>query len=196
MSNNKNQAKNGAVFLTVQRMSFGKLKRMQNKTLERIRGDLIKEVREAARALHWVDSIITLKQEKYERENTMSYKLTKEQQSYIEARLSSASLTLHRLPHDGVQGYISTWPDIQGVFSEIDNTEKQKLKVRPKQKDITEMEEVIFEWMKWLEPYERKLIWRRTEGVRWKAICAELACERTHAWKMYKRALGKIGAKL
>jgi len=59
-------------------------------------------------------------------------------------------------------------------------------------KDITQMEEVLFIWMRWLEVEERRLVWRRSERVRWKQICAELGIGRTKAWEIYRCALGKI----
>ncbi len=62
--------------------------------------------------------------------------------------------------------------------------------------DITQMEEVLFVWLRWLEVDERKLVWQRAERVRWKLICAQFGVGRTKAWEMYKCALGKIAARI
>ena len=74
--------------------------------------------------------------------------------------------------------------------------EKQPLRIRPTSDDITEMEEVLFVWISWLDIDERKLVWQRAERVRWKIICAQFGVGRTKAWEMYKCALGKIAARI
>ena len=66
----------------------------------------------------------------------------------------------------------------------------------PLPEQINEMEEVLFTWLKWLEPDERRLVWLRAERVRWKVICHRFRVGRTKAWEMYGAALGKILAKL
>lgn len=50
-----------AVFKWVQHEPVGKLKELSDEDLEALRQQLIKEVREVGRALHWVDGIIKLK---------------------------------------------------------------------------------------------------------------------------------------
>lgn len=70
------------------------------------------------------------------------------------------------------------------------------MRIRPTAEDISEMEEVLFVWLKWLEPEERRLVWLRAERVRWKLICGRFGVGRTKAWEMYRRALACIAAKL
>ena len=55
---------NPAVFRIVQHMPTGELLSLSFETLEQIRGQLGREVREVGRALMWVDGAIRLKQEK------------------------------------------------------------------------------------------------------------------------------------
>ena len=117
-------------------------------------------------------------------------------ESEVEERLRSAARTLRRLPNVKVQGYFSTWPTIIREPLEILQMEPEPMRITPSIADITEMEEVLFVWLKWLEPEERRLVWLRAERVRWKLICGRFGVGRTKAWEMYRRALAAIAAKL
>ena len=117
-------------------------------------------------------------------------------ESEVEERLRSAARTLRRLPNVKVQGYFSTWPTITREPLEILQMEPEPMRITPSMADITEMEEVLFVWLKWLEPEERRLVWLRAERVRWKLICGRFGVGRTKAWEMYRRALASIAAKL
>jgi hypothetical protein len=117
-------------------------------------------------------------------------------QKYVEDRIHDAARTLRRLPEERVQGYFSTWPKIKRDEIEILQMEKEPMRIRPSMDDITQMEEVLFVWLRWLEVDERKLVWQRAERVRWKLICAQFGVGRTKAWEMYKCALGKIAARI
>ena len=117
-------------------------------------------------------------------------------ESEVEERLRSAARTLRRLPNVKVQGYFSTWPTIIREPLEILQMEPEPMRITPSMADITEMEEVLFVWLKWLEPEERRLVWLRAERVRWKLICGRFGVGRTKAWEMYRRALACIAAKL
>ena len=117
-------------------------------------------------------------------------------QKYVEDRIRDAARTLRRLPEERVQGYFSTWPKIKRDEMEILQMEKEPMRIRPSMDDITQMEEVLFVWVRWLEVDERKLVWQRAERVRWKLICAQFGVGRTKAWEMYKCALGKIAARI
>lgn len=115
-------------------------------------------------------------------------------QKIVEERIRSAVRTLRRLPEERVQGYFNLLPTIIREPAEILQMEKEPLRLRASMKDITLMEEVLFIWMPWLEVEERRLVWRRSERVPWKLICAEFGVGRTKAWEIYKCALGKIAA--
>ena len=117
-------------------------------------------------------------------------------ESEVEERLRSAARTLRRLPNVKIQGYFSTWPTIIREPLEILQMEPEPMRITPSMADITEMEEVLFVWLKWLEPEERRLVWLRAERVRWKLICGRFGVGRTKAWEMYRRALASIAAKL
>jgi hypothetical protein len=117
-------------------------------------------------------------------------------ESEVEERLRSAARTLRRLPNVKVRGYFSTWPTIIREPLEILQMEPEPMRITPSMADITEMEEVLFVWLKWIEPEERRLVWLRAERVRWKLICGRFGVGRTKAWEMYRRALASIAAKL
>ena len=117
-------------------------------------------------------------------------------ESEVEERLRSAARTLRRLPNVKVQGYFSTWPTIIREPLEILQMEPEPMRITPSMADITEMEEVLFVWLKWIEPEERRLVWLRAERVRWKLICARMGVGRTKAWEMYRRALARIAARV
>ena len=108
-------------------------------------------------------------------------------ESEVEERLRSAARTLRRLPNVKVQGYFSTWPTIIREPLEILQMEPEPMRITPSMADITEMEEVLFVWLKWLEPEERRLVWLRAERVRWKLICGRFGVGRTKAWEMYRK---------
>lgn len=117
-------------------------------------------------------------------------------QKMVEERIREAVRTLRRLPAPSVQGYFSIWPTIIREPLEILQMEPDPLRTRPQAKDISQMEEVLFVWLRWLEVEERRLIWRRCERVPWKLVCAEFGVGRTKAWEIYKGALGKIASHL
>jgi hypothetical protein len=117
-------------------------------------------------------------------------------ESYVEDRFQSAARTLRRLPDVRVQGYFSTWPTIIREPMEILQMEPERMRIFPSTENITEMEEVLFVWLKWLEPDQRRLIWLRAERVRWKMICFRFGVGRTKAWEMYRRALARIASRI
>lgn len=117
-------------------------------------------------------------------------------EQHIKDRLEEAARTLKRLPEERVPGYFSSWPPILRDVVEILQMEPEYRLGPPLPEQIDEMEEVLFTWLKWLEPDERRLVWLRAERVRWKVICHRFGVGRTKAWEMYGAALGKILAKL
>jgi hypothetical protein len=119
-----------------------------------------------------------------------------EREKYVEERLREAARTLRRLPDKKVQGYISAWPAIVRDEMEILQMEAQPMRIRPSSQDISEMEEVIFVWLRWLDVEQRKLVWLRAERVRWKLICGRFGVGRTKAWEMYKYALATMAKRI
>lgn len=118
-------------------------------------------------------------------------KLKRWTQSMVADQLEDAVITLRKLPPVVVQGYFNLWPKIKYTELEILQQEQLPLKLRPRMEEITRLEET-FSWMACLEIEERKLIWKRAAKVRWKAICCELGCDRSTAWRRWVIALTKI----
>lgn len=115
---------------------------------------------------------------------------------HVEERIREAVRTLRRLPEQKARGYVSLWPAIKHDPVEILNMEKTPFRLGPPMPDeIDRMEEVLFVWLKWLEPDERRLVWLRAERVRWKVICGRLGVSRTKAWETYQKALIRIASK-
>jgi hypothetical protein len=111
--------------------------------------------------------------------------------SLVADELEDAVRTLAKLPPVVVQGYFTVWPVIKYTEMEVLQMEKLPIKLRARLDEITRLEET-FSWMGCLEIEERKLIWRRAAKVRWKAICWELGCDRSTAWRQWVIALAKI----
>lgn len=115
---------------------------------------------------------------------------------HVEERIKEAVRTLRRLPDEKAKGYASVWPAIKRDPVEILNMEKLPFRLGPPMSDeIDRMDEVLFVWLKWLEPEERKLVWMKCERVRWKVICTALGIGRTKAWERYQKALARIASK-
>lgn len=127
----------------------------------------------------------------HEEDKTLS-----EDESTVEDRIHSAARTLHRLPEVKVRGYFNVLPTIIREPLEILQMEPERLRIIPSQRDISEMDEVLFVWLRWIEPEERRLVWLRAERVRWKLICGHLGVGRTKAWELYRRALARIAARI
>jgi uncharacterized protein DUF6362 len=60
---------------------------------------------------------------------------------------------------------------------------------------IDRMEET-FDWFKWLEPVDTKIVWMRASGERWKTICWQVGLSRPAAWQHWVTALCTIAMKL
>ncbi len=113
----------------------------------------------------------------------------------VELRFEEAIYTLKKLPAVKVQGYFSVWPNIVREGNEKIFEEKLQIKLKALPDEISRLDQVI-EWSTWLEPHERKLVWKRAMGIRWKALCYEFGCDRSTVWRYYKLALTKISSRL
>jgi len=110
-------------------------------------------------------------------------------------RFREAVLTLKKLPPVKVQGYYSVWPAIKLTPLEILQQDKKPLRLRALPDAISRLDEVLT-WLPWLSVDERRLVWQRASGVRWKVICAELGCGRSKAWHKWGTALEKVATSL
>lgn len=117
----------------------------------------------------------------------------------VAKRLEEASRTSFRLPPVRVQGYFNSWPAIPRQRWEAYAAEaKRHRSLPPSPATIDRMLETM-RWMHWLDVDQRHLVWSRARRVPWRAICAELDCDRSTAWRRWKHVLhilvGHLNAK-
>jgi hypothetical protein len=111
-------------------------------------------------------------------------------------RFTEAARTARRLPRVAVQGYVSAWPVI--VRSELEgypNRDKLYRLPPPSPKDVELMLEVMH-WVQVLEVEERLLVWMRAKRYDWQEISRRFACDRTTAWRRWKRDMQVITDRL
>ena len=115
--------------------------------------------------------------------------------SLVEARLAEAALVLKRLPACRVQGYFSVWPEPVHDFGDMVGQEPAPLRVRPSPAAIDRMEEAIF-WTGDLDPVDRRILWMRAFGYRWKAICWKVGMQRSAAHQHWLYGLCVVALQL
>lgn len=116
--------------------------------------------------------------------------------SLVEDRLIEAADVMKRLPNVRVPGHFNTWPAMMAEFSDLVGREPERLRRGPPAPDaISRMEEAL-QWLRWLEPTERKIVWLRVRGERWKDICWRVGLARTAANQRWLYALSVIAFKL
>ncbi|KZK78860.1 hypothetical protein PsAD46_04477 [Pseudovibrio sp. Ad46] len=107
-------------------------------------------------------------------------------------RLELAASTLRRLPNpprstprrDG-----NTWPQVIHDVHEAYGYNKTQIRAVPSAKDIQHMEEAI-DWLRYIfEPDDRKILWMRAEGFRWRPICIQVGLTRSTA---HRRAVAAV----
>jgi len=99
------------------------------------------------------------------------------------------------IPHRTLQGYFNTWPAIKREPWERYADDDRVLRFPPSPDAIDRMEETM-RWVLWLTEDERHLVWMRAEEWEWKEIARRLACDRTTAWRRWRKALGKVADRL
>lgn len=117
--------------------------------------------------------------------------MTKHTIEEIKDRIESAVYVMKLLPPVRAQGYRSALPDIIYTPQEIVFMDRKPLKPRPTQEQISQMDEVL-EWLEVLEPWERKLVWKRGARIPWKFLCREFGVCRSNINKKYDIAIMKI----
>jgi hypothetical protein len=116
--------------------------------------------------------------------------------SLIEERFVDAADVMKRLPDVRVPGYFNTWPRALREFADMVGQETGPLhRPRPSPAAISRMEETLG-WLLWLEQLDRKIVWRRAKGDRWKAVCAEVGLTRSAAHQHWMFSLCVISLRL
>jgi len=101
-------------------------------------------------------------------------------------RFVDAARTARRLPRVMVQGYASTWPIVILPGDAYPDPHKVYRLPPPSPKDVERMLEVM-RWVQMLELDERHLVWMRAKRFDWVEISKRFACDRTTAWRRWKR---------
>ncbi|MBY6055394.1 DUF6362 family protein [Leisingera daeponensis] len=123
----------------------------------------------------------------------------------IEDRFEEAALTLKRTPNpagSGARGYGSSWPPyVRSRFAAY-GAEEARVRVIPNAAEIQRMENTI-EWLSLLasgdevrDADDRRIVWMRAEGYRWRAICARVGLSRSQAWRRWSAAMITIQRRL
>jgi hypothetical protein len=113
----------------------------------------------------------------------------------VAERFQEAAETIRRLPRQRIQGYYSLWPEIVRQESERFAAEDATFRFPPDPAAIDRMAETIH-WPICLTPEERKLVWMRAEEKPWKDVCRILGCDRTTAWRRWRKALARVALHL
>lgn len=114
----------------------------------------------------------------------------------VEERFVDAADTMKRLPDVRVPGYFNTWPKMLYEFADLVGQEPPRFtRVRPTAEAISRMEETL-DWLKWLESVDRKIVWLRACGERWKQVCWKAKLQRAAAHEHWVYALCIVAARL
>lgn len=116
----------------------------------------------------------------------------------IEDRFEEAARTLRRLPNppgSGARGYGRSWPEYVHEAKHAYGYEEARMRVVPSAAEIQRMEEAI-DWLKLIggdDPQaaadNRRIVWMRAEGQRWRQVCVHVGCVRSTAWRRWAAAL-------
>jgi hypothetical protein len=105
-------------------------------------------------------------------------------------RFREAADTARRLPPVRVQGYFNLWPPVVQSYPR-----EASEHLPPLPAAIDRMEEAM-RWVLWLSVGQRKLVWMRADDYDWRDICRRLGCDRTTAWRHWKKALAVVAEHL
>ena len=110
--------------------------------------------------------------------------------------LEQAADTIRRLPPVKVQGHASSWPQIVRDFWEAYGWDETRVRLGPPSAAAIDQMDVTLLWLRWLEPDDARLVWKRANGRHWKVIAHEYGIDRTTAWRRWMYALVVIAARL
>lgn len=113
----------------------------------------------------------------------------------IDARFAEAAETARRLPPARVQGYCNVWPALLRAAPERRAAEGGPYHLPPTPVAIDRMLEVM-RWVQWLDPESRHIVWMRADRYEWKDVCRRIGCDRSTAWRRWKRALMVVAVQL
>ena len=110
----------------------------------------------------------------------------------VAARLHEAAMTGRRLPSAMVKGYYNTWPTIVRQDWERWALEDRPVQPFPPSPEAVERMMETMRWMQLIREDQRKLLWMRAHGQRWRQISTLLACDRSTARRRWEQSLAAI----
>ncbi len=110
----------------------------------------------------------------------------------IEMEIMSAIFVLKMLPREGPRKMKSSWPFF--VMLEIEKDEKAQTQrsFRVSKAAIDDMDIVFEDWFKVLDYDEKKLVFYKNSGVRWKTVVRNIGHSRSWLNVKYRRSIKKI----
>jgi Domain of unknown function (DUF6362) len=113
----------------------------------------------------------------------------------VAERFVDAARTARRLPRVVVQGYARTWPIVLKHWDAFPDPMRAYRLPPPSPADVERMLEVM-RWVQMLELDERHLVWLRAKRYDWVEIGKQMACDRTTAWRRWKRDMKVLADRL
>lgn len=114
----------------------------------------------------------------------------------VAARFEEAAHTARRLPPVRVQGYFNLWPPIVRSRWEVLASEDRDDTHFPPTPEAVERMMEVSRWVQWLTPEERRLVWMRAKGIGWRTIAIHFACDRSTAWRHWKKCIANVTQQL
>lgn len=109
----------------------------------------------------------------------------------LKQKLEFAADIMKRLPSVKAKGYGTSWPEMLYTLAEIIEQEAEPSRLQANSQEVSEMERIL-DWLKPLDAFETKLVWKRACRVPWKVLSYDFRADRTTLWRKYDRALAKI----
>ena len=114
----------------------------------------------------------------------------------VAARFAEAAETARRLPSGRGQGYFNSWSMLAfQVPDRYPDPQRSCRPIPPGPADIERMLETM-RWVQWLDPESRHIVWMRADRYGWKEVCRRIGCDRSTAWRRWKRALMVVTVQL
>ena len=110
----------------------------------------------------------------------------------VAARFAEAAETGRRLPRVKVQGYFNVWPAFaREVWESAPDDDHVYRPLPPSPQAIERMMETM-RWVQCLEVEQRHLVWMRARHFEWQQIGRRFGCDRTTAWRHWRRAMERV----
>ena len=114
----------------------------------------------------------------------------------VAARFAEAAETARSLPPGQGQGYFNSWSMLAfQVPDRYPDPQHIGRPISPGPADIERMLETM-RWVQWLDPESRHIVWMRADRYGWKEVCRRIGCDRSTAWRRWKRALMVVTVQL